>query len=264
MTIIDLAGSTEKNLNCRIILLIMRGFDSQKVLERILQEAPILSNRRGEVEAELPELKKVPIFAFYYNRGLPDPELHYDRVKNPIRTTPDSTLCEVYSFWGGDPNVQDLITRLTKEGEIKPGQVLYQGPWLECPALDDEELFREVRKGAGYSFYHSASAFHKHFNRICEALGYEPRLIDLYNNENCRFFGRGAFVVQVQSPAQISVDGRVASGNIKLRAQLGINLTSEDPTLRQVLSAVSDAYERIVKVDLSDAELYVNPKTPVR
>ena len=77
----------------------MAGFDKQRVLERVMADAPILSNRQGVVEVDGKERK---IYAYYHNRGVRDPDLQYDRVANPIATTPDATLCEIYSFWEGE------------------------------------------------------------------------------------------------------------------------------------------------------------------
>ena len=218
----------------------MNKFDSQKVLETILQEAPHLSNRRGEIPVRG---ESRVIYAFYYNRGFPDPELAYNRVRNPSATTPLSTLCEVYSFWEGDPNVQDLLKRLKKEGQLKPREVIHQGPWLQPPALNDDEIVHQTREGTGYSFHHSASTFERHFNKICSTLGYEPQLTDS--------------TLEVPRDVQITVAGQVKDGKIRLKAPIGIDLHSEDPTLRQVLGVIEQAYQKIVKFDLTSAELYV-------
>jgi hypothetical protein len=224
----------------------MLVFDKQKVLERIIQEAPILSNRRGEID--IGRGKKGVIYAYYYNRGLPDPELHYDRVKAPAKTTPESTLCEIYSFWEGHPNVQDLIKRLTAERRIAPGQVLHQGPWLEEPTLGDDDVIAETRRGARYSLHRSGSAFSDHFNWTCEKLGFEQRLFS--------YEGRGA-VIKVQRQVKIDLDGKVSDGNIKLIAPIDIDFDSEDPTLQGVLESISVACEKIRKFDLTSAELFV-------
>ena len=230
----------------------MAGFDKQRVLERVTADAPILSNRQGEVEADG---KKRKIYAYYHNRGVRDPDLQYDRVANPIATTPDATLCEVYSFWEGDPNVQKLLQRLVREGNIKEGDVLYQGPWVEH-SLGDEGVIENARRGYGYSFSHSASAFEGHFNRICEELGYEPRLVDLFE-ENSGFFGSGAHIIQATRYVRLGVDGQATEGKILMRAPIGINLTTEDPTLSKTLDAIAQAYDRIVNPTLASAQIYL-------
>lgn len=243
----------------------MGQFDVKKVLEKILEEAPTLSNLRklipkqswNYVKETFEKVKDgglVPIYAHYYNRDVTDPDLNYHRVNQPAKTKSESTLCEVYSFWEGDPNVQKLIERLTGEGKIKPGDVMHQGPWLEGAAIDDKEIIEETRRGSGYSFHHSASTFQRHFNKICEELGYEPRLVDMFNEVNTQLYGTGSQVVEVPRSVALTLNGKHTKGEIKIRAPLGINLSRVDPTLIEVLKGIGGAYERILTVDLASAD----------
>ncbi|MBX4196224.1 hypothetical protein KW805_01410 [Candidatus Pacearchaeota archaeon] len=214
----------------------MPGFDSQKVLEIILQEAPIQTNRRSEIrppKAPWWKGKKVPIYAYYYNQGIKDPELSYDRIKHPLQTTPHSTLCEVYSFWESHPNVQRLLNRLTKEKEMH-GKVLYQGPCLKINDIPiPEDVIVRTRLGEGYHFFLSASHFADHFNWTCEKLSYEPRII--YDSS----------IVQINKKAIMEIGDEKISIDIVIPEPLKINLLDEDPTLAQAMEAVTRAYRRI-------------------
>lgn len=50
-------------------------FDKQLVLERLLEEAPILSNLRGEIEVNFDEeIEKVSIYAYYCIKGVKAPD----------------------------------------------------------------------------------------------------------------------------------------------------------------------------------------------
>jgi len=242
------------------------SFDKKVVLERILEEAPILSNRRGEIEIEsevkegndwVKQQVKVPIYAYYFNGGAKDPELTYDKVNSPIQTTPDSTLAEVYSFWEEDPSVQDLRKRLEEEGEIKEGEVMYQGPWIEH-ALCDDGIKRQTREQhCQFSFFHSSGTFERHFNKIVGELGYDLRLIDLCE-ENSEFFDCGAYAVQSQRMIAYSLkNSNIKEGLINVRVPVSLNLDREDPTLSQMLEIIDKSYQHIHGSDFSDSTIYL-------
>src|SRR4030042_2945819 len=128
----------------------MPGFDKKAVLEVILKEAPVLTNLRKKITVRG---RRRVIYAYYHPRGQPDAELKYDRLKNPINTTPSSTLCELYSVWD--------------EGE--ENKDTYRGPRF----YDGCHPSREARAGRSYDFGASASNFSEHFNQICKRLGYD-------------------------------------------------------------------------------------------
>ena len=238
----------------------MSQFNSDKVLRRILEDAPILSNLRGEIEVDG---KKRGIYAYYYNRGAQDPELTYDKVKDPVETMPVHTLCEVYSFWEGDPNVQESLKRWVKEGTKKEGEIIYQGPWIHTIGTDGLNDPGAAVRGdfePEYSFHHSASTFEAHFNRICAELGYDLSLVSLFDEAHGTFFDMGSTVVQSTRNVRLGVNGSSLEGNLAIRSPLGINLNKEDPTLDAALEAISQAYARIQTPKISDVKLYVgNP-----
>ncbi len=238
----------------------MKNFDSSKVLERILQEVPILSNRRGEVEVTNPvynnkgelireKKEKRVIYAFYFNRGVPDPDLKYDRKANPLPTTPDSTLCEIYSHFEGDPDVKEWREEAIKTGYIKEGEVVNQGPWLEdCGFVDNPPL--AARDGDQYQFWHSGHVFADHFNTICESLGFEPRIVDIDGMDH-------NYCIQISGQAALNFSGKTSHHDIAIKMRIGINFDREDPTLSRALGAISKAYEKLYIRDFSLPELYL-------
>ena len=239
-------------------------FDKNKVLEKILEEAPILSNRRGEIEVEIKveennklikKKEKRTIYAYYFNRGVSDPDLKYDKVNSPIKTTPDSTLAEVYSFWEGDPNVQKLRQRLEKEGGIKEGEIIY-GPWVEG-ASNDKETIEKVREGFwDYNFHNSAIAFKWHFNKIAKELCYNTRLINLAE-ERLGFFDCGAYVIQASRMISYSVNSKIKEGLMNIRVPINLNLNRIDPKLSEMLDIINKSYQRIQNTDFSDSIIYL-------
>lgn len=103
----------------------MIDFRRDKVLEMILKEAPVLSNRRAEINTGF---GKRFAYAYYFNRGEPDEELKYNRKEAPISTTPESSLCEIYSVFGA--RSEEVRQKLIREGEMNEDDFLYQGPWI--------------------------------------------------------------------------------------------------------------------------------------
>lgn len=240
------------------------AFDKTLVLERILQEAPVLSNRRGEIKVDGQVKKgnewvkrkvKVPIYAYYFNMGVKDPDLKYDRIGFPIKTSHDSTLAEVYSFWEGNPNIQELVKKLEERGEIKKGEVIYQGPGIKGVSFKEVKE-RTRRQDCVFSFNDSASTFEWHFNKITEELGYDVRLISL-SQENYGFFDCGAYALQSPRQVSFSMNREVRKGLIDIRVPIGLNLNRIDPTLNQMLGLIERAYKKIQKADFSGAKLYL-------
>ncbi len=238
----------------------MGNFDKNKVLERILQEVPILSNRRGEVEVTNPvyndegkqigeKNEKRVIYAFYFNRGVPDPDLKYDRKANPLPTTPESTLCEIYSFWEGAPNVREWREDAIKSGYIKDDTIVNQGPWLEdCGVLDNPPL--AARKGNQYQFWRAGYTFAEHFNRICENLGFEPRIADL-DGHDCNYS------IQIPGGIKLSVGRETSYHDIFVKMYIGINFDLEDPTLSKALDAISDTYKKLQKGEFARVDVHL-------
>lgn len=185
----------------------MPEFNKKKVLETILKDTPILTNLRKEITLNK---KKVVIYAYYFNRGEPDSELKYDLLKNPVKTTSKSTLCEIYSCWRN-----------------KPGK--YSGPWLDESSYGLDPPF-DVRNGAGYKFFDSPAFFAEHFNKICEKLNYEPRL----NYDH----------VEIKRKAELNINGRSIKGNIIIDEPIGIILEKIDPSLSEILNLIKNAYKK--------------------
>ena len=240
------------------------SFDKQTVLERILEEAPIQSNRRGEVEIDgeadgVKQKVKTPIYAYYLNGGFEDPELTYDKVNSPIRTTPDSTLAEIYSFWEEGPSAQDLRQRQEEEGDIGKGEVIYQGPVIKNISFINlkEEIERETRRQCcRFSFDSSATEFAEHFNNIVEELDYDLRFIDL-RNENDEFFDFGAYAVQSPRMISYSLNGEPRKGLLNRRVPVSLNLDKKDPTLSEILEIIDESYQKIHNSDLSNSTIYL-------
>lgn len=231
----------------------MTNFDKNKILERILEEAPTLSNRRGEIKTEGPVVEKRAIYAFYGNLGIPDPDLHYHRKNNPLPTTPDSTLCEIYSFWEGDPNVQELIKRKIKEGRMKEGDVMHQGPFVTGDHGHHCEEPKGAREGEEFNFLHSACAFERHFNEICKEFGYEPRIGEAG-------WSGGCLTLKLPGQVSLSIGGKISNHDIGIKMPIGINFYREDPTLSNALEAISKTYEKLQKNEFSDVVVNVYSK----
>jgi len=203
--------------------LFMLGFDKKVVLEQILKDVPVQQNLRGKVEGT-----NNIIYAYYFNRGMPDPDLKYDLKENPVKTTPDSTLCEIYSM--GGPKYKEFVEAHKKrlktdanyanaEMELSRGYSRhsyewYQGPWIAGGACTDDEVVEATRGGCSYSYHHSAGWFSDHFNQICERLGYPLRLSDDH----------------------IEVDGK--------KEHLSIDLQNQDPAISRILDLIEKAYQK--------------------
>ncbi len=219
----------------------MTGFDEKEVLETILKECPILTNIRGTINVKG---NNRVIYAYYCNRGVKDPDIEYDRKFNPHPTTPDSTLCEIYSVFG--EKHEDLRKELIKEAKIEEGQLLYKGPWIgdwRNPAGDARDCFHHE-----YNFCHSASNFQEHFNQICSNLGYKIKLID--------FFGQG-YALRLLREGKIEVNGASRSGELPFIKRLAMNLNKEDPPLKCALAAIDECYHIILENYLSTAKILV-------
>lgn len=227
----------------------MGNFDKNRVLERILEEAPTLSNRRGEIEIKVPvynvkgeqvgeERKKRVIYAFYSDSRVPDPDLYYHRKANPLPTTPDSTLCEIYSFWEGDPNVQEFLKREIKEGRMKEGDVIHQGPFVTGYHGHRFEEPQGARDEEEFNFFYSVCYFSRHFNKICEELGYEPRIED-FGNSNCYL------TLQIPAQVSLSIAGKVSYHDTGVKMPMGIDFYREDPALSKALELISETYDRL-------------------
>jgi len=204
----------------------MPGFDKKVVLEQILKDVPVQQNLRGKIEGT-----NKTIYAYYFNRGMPDPDLKYDMRKNPVKTTPDSTLCEIYSM--GGPKYKEFAeehrkrlktdkdyARMERELSRKYSRHVsewYQGPWIGGGVCTDYEVINATRSkgGCSYSYHHSAGWFLDHFDRICERLGYAPRLLD-----KCVIVG-------------------------ERKENLPINLQNQDPTISEILDLIENAYQKI-------------------
>lgn len=229
----------------------MPEFDKNKVLEQILKDVPVKLNLRGEVVIKG---KKRVIYAFYQNSGIPDPDLKYDRQNEPIPTTIDSTMCEVYS--GGGPRNKEFA--LEHQEKMKTDQLYArhkreyakifgtsvdsfdQGPNIEVSGMNPAA---EARKGYSFDFYSSAFHFIQHFHQICERLGYN---ISLFNNS-----------VQFTREVEVVERGNKLSVPLNVRADIGINLRHNDSTLKQVMGAIEKAYKKAEKADISSKKVQV-------
>jgi len=196
----------------------MRNFDGEKVLAIILQEAPWLSNKRGD------DGHGHVIYARYTNQGIEDPELKYHMLDAPERTTPESTISEVYSFWIGDPNKRGVIRRMVAESTMGEREVMHQGPWVERDSGNPAQAARVDNK---YDHFRSGLSFERHFNSICVEVGYGPRLIDV--SGACA--GRKS----------------VQFGNDTARREVieSINFHTDDPTLVEVMGAITTAFGKL-------------------
>ncbi len=201
----------------------MSRFDKKVVLETILKEAPILTNLRKEISIGDGK-RKVDIYAYYWNQGIPDSELKYDREKNPLPSKPSSTLCEIYSCWRN-----------------KPGE--YSGPWVDKHYFEITNSSFAIRDGARLQFLHSPVYFTEHFNKICEKLDYEPR-----------FNGRH---VEIRRKAELKVNGELMKGEIIIDDYIGVDLERIDPNLSKILNLIESVYERVKKKDIPKSFIFV-------
>jgi hypothetical protein len=223
----------------------------KQVLEKIFSDAPVQSNRKDVIEVDE---KRRTIYAFYCNRGEEDPDLKYERI-NPIQTTGISSLCEIYSFWEGDPNCRIFRERLVKNGEINEGDFVNAGP--------DFNDFRSrmspantAREGGDYSFFRTGYRFVRHFNKICEELGNDFRLVNLSKDVDFDFFKRGA--VALEGKGEIKLPTIVSRNWIsRVRVPLGINLDNVDPTLEEVFNFIDCAYGKLEKLDFEGSAIYL-------
>jgi len=217
----------------------MNEFDQSKVLTRILKEAPTLTNLRGTVEVD--GVERV-IYAFYLSDGKPDPELGYDRVNDPKPTTPDSTLCEIYSAFG--PGWEKIRQKKIREGSLEEGEVLNVGPYI--PAMGASEPAKLTREDCKFEFNRTARTFADHFNKICKDLEYDVKLDGLIDSS-----------IQSKRRVNLLVDGRVMEGVVPIETDIGINFDNTDPTLSQTLDAIAKAYARLQTFGIHKARLYV-------
>ncbi len=228
----------------------LEGFNKFEVMERILEEVPIQTNLRREIEVNG---EKRVLYAYYFNRGEPDPEVKYDRKNEPIKTTHHSTLCEIYSVWKEEEQVKEFLER----GVLKEGEVLNKGPWLES----NEDPPAEARAGGRYNFWHTAHYFSEHFNQICGSLGYMPRIISLFDEKEKGFFDMGAYIIQVRRNARnVLVSKDVSDRDIIVREYIGINLVREDPPLSHILDAIAESYKKIITFDFSSRDSLLSTK----
>lgn len=208
----------------------MSTFDRARVLKTILKEVTVKQNLRGEIQVNG---GRQVIYAFYCNRGMPDPDLKYDRYKNPIPTSPDSTLCEIYSVGGPKhakfeqehlQRLKDSVDYANSQMETsrlynRPSQRLQMGPWVDGVGTTDDEIIKLTR-GKGlfertYNFHHSEAWFREHFNNVCMTLGIDIRLERNF--------------VETESK----------------QSRLEIDLARIDPTLSQILELTEKAYKKI-------------------
>ena len=199
----------------------MVGFNKETVLETILKEVPVLSNLKKEIGVRG---KKINIYAYYWNRGVPDSELKYDKEKNPIKTTPESSLCEIYSGWRN-----------------KPGE--NSGPLLDYDSLNTSE---DVRKGMRLIFGHAPIYFAEHFNKISKKLGYELKFC-LERESNG--------IVEILRDAQLISNDRIIGGQLLIERQIGLSLSHHDSSLSNVLDLIEKAYEDAKKNYREDREV---------
>ncbi len=219
-------------------------FDKNKVLERIISEVPILSNKRGELTInndikendKLVKIEvKVPIYAYYFNRGLKDPDLDYDKVNSPIATTKDSSLAEVYSLFDSG--------KFQKEYR-GPDVVSFGGTIL----LDNNKVIKYIRDNYyNFEFFHSAFKFKNHFNRIVEDLGYDINFLNLGEG----IFKFGTYGVQSSREIIYSFGKKEAKeGKVNVIVPLKLNLNKNDPSLLEVLDLIEASYSKIKNADI--------------
>ena len=101
-----------------------------------------------------------------------------------------------------------------------------------------DEFILAARDGDQYQFWHSGYTFGDHFNRICENLGFEPRIPDLDGMDH-------NYSIQVPGAIALSFSGETSHHDIAVKMRIGINFDLEDPTISRALGAISKAYEKL-------------------
>lgn len=230
-------------------------FDKQKVLEKILEEAPVISNLRKEIEVDyLDDKVKVPIYAYYFNRGVKDSELSYDRINNPINTSPNSSLAEIYSFTYWKDSTKEFLKKLEEKGTIKKGEEVYQAPVIEG-YFGYEEALRTTREpDCNYKFFNSAYEFKEHFNEIVKKLDYDLELL-CFSENGSRFFSDGAYGVKSKRMVNYSIDGKVKENLIRVISLISMDLDKEDPSLSKILDEIENCYNRIKNPDFLEKSI---------
>ncbi len=222
----------------------MEGFNCTEVEKRILQDAPYLSNLRKEVNGEYG--RKVMAYAFYNNTGTPDPafELVFDRIKRPVRTTLDSSLCEIYSVFG--KKQEEFLEKLQKK--YKEKGTPHQGPHVGGhDGLSNPS--KEVRSGLEeIEFFRSADRFASHFNEVCKDLMYVPRFVDL-NTEISKSFDSGYYGVLISQKAIAKSRIKAVKGFNDIIVPIEFDFNKQDPTLTQALNLVEKAYKKGLKLE---------------
>jgi len=217
----------------------MSEFDKEVVLERILNEAPIKMIKKGTIEVDG---KQRVIYSHYFNRGVEDPDLPYDRKGNPEKTSVDSSLAEIYEGWEHAQGIVETKQRLVEGGEFHPDDTFYNGPWIDNCMHDPVQ---GARLGARYLFS-AGHYFADHLNNICDDLGYEVRLDE-----------EGETLL-VSRQITFEHEGMPQTATVTLNAKLPFNLHRKDPTLGEVLSAVDSAYQTLKEMDLDNAQIYLD------
>ena len=184
-------------------------------------------------------------YAFYNNVGKPDPafELTFDRIKKPVKTTLDSSLCEVYSVFGKEQEA--FLQRVWKKGEAPRGRTKHQGPSVSgMDGLSNPAA--EVRSGLGeLDFFRSAYRFANHFNNICKRLGQTTQLRQLdeiHASFNNSYYGVLLTREMVTQAKLTAVDG--SQGTI---IPINFDFDTQDPTLNDTLDMIERAYQKGLK-----------------
>jgi len=224
------------------ILKIMDGFNREKVLEQLIRDAPTLSNRRKLVKGRK---GKVMVYAFYNNCGTPDPAFNFHRLKTPVETNRNDSLCEVYSVFGY--NHERFLKAKSRKDTV------HQGPSV----IELEDPGKSIRKdlslnGDGINFFRSASRFAIHFNGICRRFKYVPQMVDLHYDFN-QVFAEGSYGVLIQQKRLDGARIKTARGSKEIIVPLPINFHAVDPTLHEALVSVERAY----RMGLEQKEKYV-------
>jgi len=254
-------------------------FDKKKVLEAILQDLPILSNLKRDVKIKG---KKRTLWAYYCNRGVEDPEVKYSRL-NPLPTTENSTLCEIYSTGGikyeelrkdmkkideeemkrkskergknkksdsgrlGDETLEEILGLDDTPGgssPIKGDGHYYAGPVVDGGGLDGlTDPAGSAREDGDYEYYHSDGWFADHFNEICKKRGYNIKYDD----------GR----VMIKRDAELIDDDSVKTKvSVIMGTRIDMDTDRYDPTLKEMLDKIEEAYQKLVNTP-TPKEVYV-------
>lgn len=209
----------------------MDAFDKEKVLEQILLDAPTISNRRKLVKGRR---GKVMAYAFYNNNGFPDPAFNFHRLNTPVKTTPNSSLCEVYSVFGY--NHERFLRAKSRRDNVHQGPHV---PDLQNPA----EALREDSGLDGIDFFRSADRFAKHFNGICRRFKYVPEMIDLHYDFD-KAFAEGTYGILIKQERLDKARIVGARGPKDIIVPLTMNFNTTDPTLYQAIIAVETSYRK--------------------